>query len=487
MKHSDAGLTLRGFASFYLPGYATVIIYMLQNTEYQPASYLKWYWRTTNFSEVMKRRTLERTKAARLLLAVLRVGMIMQILAGLTFIYIWVMRDTAGMWQLGLSLLIAYPIVWAHLIVIPLALGRIFIVMPRERMLIRQSKQIFAKHKGIKIAVAGSYGKTSMKELLGTVLSEGKNVAITPANKNVASSHAAFAAGLKGDEDVLVIEYGEGAPGDVRRFAQVTRPDIGVITGLAPAHLDKYPTLKAAGEDIFSLAKYLHNKNVYVNDESQAAKSFIKSSHITYDSHAVGDWKISHVQVDIQGTSFTLATGKKTFHLKSGLIGRHQIGPLAVTAVIADQLGLTKQHIEQGIQNTKSFEHRLEPRHIGGAWLLDDTYNGNIDGIKAGLALLKELPAKRKIYVTPGLVDQGVETERVHREMGELIAAAKPDKVVLMENSVTQFIKAGLKASDYEGELEIEDEPLAFYTGLEHLVAAGDLWLLQNDWTDNYA
>lgn len=487
MKQSDAGLTLKGFASFYLPGYVTVIVYMLQNTEYQPRPYLKWYWRTTDFSTVMKRRTLERTKAARLLLAVLRIGMLAQILLGLGLLGLWATRGTTGTWQLGLSLLISYPIVWAHLIVVPLILGRILVVRPRERRLIRRSKQIFAKHTGTKIAVAGSYGKTSLKELLGTVLSEGKRVAITPANKNVASSHAVFASKLKGDEEVLVIEYGEGAPGDVRKFAQVTRPDIGVITGLAPAHLDKYPTLKAAGEDIFSLAGYLHDKQVYVNNESEAAQSFIKSAHITYDSHSVGDWKVSHAKVDVHGTSFMLTAGKKRFQLKSGLIGRHQIGPLAVTAVIASELGLSKQQIEQGIQKTKPFEHRLQPRHIGGAWLLDDTYNGNIDGIKAGLALLKELPAKRKIYVTPGLVDQGVETEHVHREMGELIAAAKPDKVVLMENSVTKYIEAGLRNGGYEGELEMEDDPLGFYTGLEHLVAAGDVWLLQNDWTDNYA
>lgn len=488
MKHSGGtALTLRGFVSFYRPSYPTVIVYMLQNTEYQPRAYLKWYWRTADFGAAMKRRKLERTKAARMLLLTLRLGMLFQILAGVVLLVLSWTHGTPGAWQLGLSLLVAYPVVWAHLIVVPLILGRMFIIRPRDHRLVRQSKQIFAKHPGIKIAVAGSYGKTTMKEILGTVLSEGKKVAITPANKNVASSHARFAATLKGDEDVLVIEYGEGAPGDVRRFAEVTRPNIGIITGVAPAHLDKYPTLEAAGKDIFSLATYLHNKNVYVNDKSEAAKAFIKSSHTTYDDQAVGDWTVSRVEIDIHGVSFTLSDGKKTFRLKSGLIGRHQIGPLALTAVIADQVGLSKRQIEEGIQKTKPFEHRLQPRHLGGAWLLDDTYNGNIDGIKAGLALLKELPAKRKMYVTPGLVDQGVETEAVHLEMGELIAATKPDKVVLMGNSVTNYIRAGLRAGDYEGEVEVEDDPLAFYTGLEHLVAAGDIWLLQNDWTDNYA
>ena len=93
-----------------------------------------------------------------------------------------------------------------------------------------------------------------MKELLNTVLSEGLKVRATPANKNVSISHARFAAKLTGDEDVLIIEYGEGAPGDVARFARLTHPTHAVITGLAAAHLDRYKTVKAAGEDIFAVA-----------------------------------------------------------------------------------------------------------------------------------------------------------------------------------------------------------------------------------------
>ncbi len=479
-------LNLKGLASFYTPSYPTTVIYMLQGTEYQFLPYLRWYWRTTDFQTVRRRGTLKRTKAARLLLLAVRGGSVMQLVIGLSLVGLWIAHGSLALGLSGLSLLISYPVVWAHLIILPLLLGRVFIVWPRQRRLIRQSKHIFAQHKGTKIAVAGSYGKTTMKELLGTVLSEGKRVAITPANKNVASSHAIFAAGLTGHEDVLVIEYGEGAPGDVGKFAETTQPSIGIITGVAPAHLNKYPTLQAAAEDIFSLADYLHDQNVYVNDESEAAQAFIKPEHIRYNAEGVGDWRIADIRLDYTGTSFVLKRGKQVLELQSGLLGRHQVGPLAATAVLAGQLGLTKKQIEAGIATTKPFEHRLQPRPLGGAWIIDDTYNGNIDGIKAGLGLLKELPAKRKIYVTPGLVDQGVETKRVHHEMGELIAAAQPDKVVLMENSVTSYIQAGLRQGDYEGEVEVEDDPLTFYTNLEHLIAAGDLWMLQNDWPDNY-
>ncbi|HTE57857.1 MAG TPA: Mur ligase family protein [Verrucomicrobiae bacterium] len=478
---------MRKTISSFSPRYPKTVIYMLQSTEYQIEPYLKWYWRTPSFGVVMKRRDLQKTKAAKMLLLALVAGMGLQILLGLFCIGLWARGAHYSVGISGVCLVWLSPLVWAHLIVVPLWLGRVFITRPKEKKLIAESRDIFAKHSATTIAVAGSYGKTTMKELLGTVLAEGRKVAITPANKNVASSHALFAKKLAGGEDVLVIEYGEGAPGDVARFSQTTRPTIGVITGIAPAHLDQYPTLEAAARDIFSLADYLDNRQVYVNAESEAAQPYIADSHITYDAHHVGSWKISGVKVGFDGVRFTMAKGSKKLSLHSGLLGRHQVGPLAAVSAIADGLGLSKKDIEEGVAKTVPFEHRMQPRPLGGAWIIDDTYNGNIDGIKAGLALLKDLPAKRKVYVTPGLVDQGIETVRVHHHMGQLIAGANPDRVVLMENSARPAIEAGLKDAGFSNELHIEDNPLRFYTGMEHLVAAGDLWVLQNDWTDNYA
>jgi UDP-N-acetylmuramoyl-tripeptide--D-alanyl-D-alanine ligase len=472
--------------SFYSPKYPTSIVYMLQSTEYQIKPYLKWYWRTADFNKVMYRRSLHKTKAAMLLLILLTLGICMQIVLGIVLILLWNNRGLTGGWQFGLALLISYPVVWAYLIVVPLLLGKIFIIWPRDRKYIRQSKKIFSEHKAVRIAVAGSYGKTSMKELLLTVLREGKHVVATPANKNVASSHAKFARKLKGDEEVIIIEYGEGKPGDVAKFAKTTAPTMGVITGVAPAHLDHYPNLAAAAKDIFSLADYLDGKNVYVNGESPAAKDYIQKSYEVYDSTGVLGWKVSKVKVTIEGTSFEMKKGKTTLKLKSGLLGEHNVGPLALTAALADKLGLTKAQIEAGVANTQPFEHRMQARAVSSAWIIDDTYNGNIDGIRAGLALLKKLPATRKIYISPGLVDQGVETKNVHIEMGELIAAAKPDSVVLMYNSAAPFIKEGLEKGQYKGGLVVEEDPLNFYSNIDQFVAAGDIVLMQNDWTDNY-
>jgi UDP-N-acetylmuramoyl-tripeptide--D-alanyl-D-alanine ligase len=460
---------------------------MLQNTEYQAGPYLKWYWQTVHFERVMYRRQLEPTKPARLLLLTLRAGILLQLAISVWLIVLGINDSLASGELFGLAVGIAYPVLWAHLIVLPLELGRLFIIRPKQAGTIRKAKPVFANFKGVKIAIAGSYGKTSMKELLTTVLSEAKNVASTPANKNVAISLAGFARKLLGDEDVWILEYGEGKPGDVVRLTALTQPTHAVITGLAPAHLDKYKTLQAAGKDIFSLAKALPAGNVFINGESPDALPFVGSGQQLYSSKGALGWRVSGVTVGLDGTRFTMQKGKDKLVLHSGLVGRHQVGPLVLAAALAHQLGLTKQQIKSGIAATKPFEHRMEPYRLGGAWIIDDSYNGNIDGIRAGTSLLKELPANRKIYVTPGLVDQGKDSAKIHEEMGRLIAAATPDMVVLMQHSVTKHIQKGLEAAGFKGELLLENDPLNFYQNLQLFVASGDLVMLQNDWPDNYA
>jgi len=358
---------------------------------------------------------------------------------------------------------------------------------PRRAREIKVAKNIFSNHKATKIAIIGSYGKTTLKELLLSVLGSEKNVAATPGNKNVLISQARWAQKLTGKEDVLLVEYGEGQPGDISAMADLTQPDLAVICGLAPNHLDQYKTLDAVGKDLFSVSDFLKKKSVYVNTESQAVKAYLQKQHITFNRHGLDGWKISQINSDIEGISFVMSKGRNVIKVASGLLGRHQIGPLALCVVIAHNLGLSNKQIEKSIASTLPFEHRMQPRNLSGGWIIDDTYNGNLEGVLAGLELLKELRAKRKVYVTPGLVDQGEESHRVHKQIGKAIAGAHPTKVVLMQNSVTQFIKKGLDKAGYSGELEIRDDPLDFYTNLDQQIAAGDIYLLQNDWTDNYA
>lgn len=455
------------------------LVYMFQQVEYNPHKFLKWAITTPNISRVMHRQKLVWTLKARLLVAIIGFFWLFYIFMSVLYL---VVAPVFGIVTVFIS-----PFLLTLLSYLIVLMAWLYIEEPRRSSLLKKATKQFKEHSGIKVAISGSYGKTSMKELLDTVLSEGKNVAATPGNKNVPVSHARWIKQLSGNEDILLIEYGEGAPGDIKKLAKLTQPDYAIITGLAPNHLDEYKDLAAVAKDLYSIQKYVDSSNLYINNDSTELIAHKAGEAKTYDHTGALGWKVSGAKVDYTGTSFTLSKGKKKITVKSGLLGFHHIGPLAFVAGFAEKLGVPIEAIEAGIAKTKPYEHRMQPRQQHGAWIIDDTYNGSLEGFRAGLQLLAHLPAKRKMYVTPGLVDQGIETERVHLEIGNLIGQANPDRVVLMQNSATQYIIRGLEESGYAGDLSIEADPLTFYTNIEHVIAAGDLIVMQNDWTDNYS
>lgn len=471
---------------FYL-SYSQTIVYMLQGSDYRPKQYLAWLHRSADFRQVAKRRQLDFTNKARLLLGISWSILLATYLLVVVLLVQSLVLDSRLMAILAFGLCAVSPLVVAYVIIIPIYIGHVTVQAPRQRRVIEAARQIIAQHPALKIAIAGSYGKTTAKEIFATVLGDAKRVASTPGNMNTMIGISRFARSLDGHEDILIFELGEEKVGDVRQLCELTQPDIGVITGINEAHLSSFGTLDKTVSTIFELADYLGNKPLYKNKESSLVASKIKSSDkLAFDRNGTAGWRVSKVKTDITGMTFDIKSGHKTITAVTGLLGQHNIGVMAAAVAVADSVGLTKTQIGVAIKKTVPFEHRMQPRRLHGAWVIDDTYNGNSQGVQAGLLLLKDLVAKRRIYVTPGLVEQGDKSRQVHQKIGRQIAEVA-DVVVLMQNSVTDYISAGLKDAGFSGRLLVVDNPLEFYTNLEHFVAAGDVVLMQNDWTDNYA
>lgn len=475
------------FVSLYTPKFISNIVYMLQQTEYRSKYYLKWLWTAEDFRHIQSRGTLDMTTPARILLAAAWFFVVVVLWFGVSIIV-----DAASgvnqqepLWG-GILVIIGLPAIAAHLILLPTWLGRFLIIGPRRSHEDLIARGLYSQVKGVKIAVAGSFGKTTMKQILATVLSEGKKIAFTEGNYNTGVAHYRFAKTLKGNEEAVIIEFGEYLPGDIAEFTSVVQPDIAVITGFNEAHLENFKSLEDSAANIMSLAKFVGNDNLYVNGDSEKLLMFTPYDAPTYNHIEVGGWKISGIKITAENVKFNMKKGKRSFKIQSNLIGRHNVGPLAVAVVIADRLKMSKKQIEAGVKKTQPYEHRMQPiEHKGNVLVIDDTYNGNIDGVHAGVELLKELKGKRKVYITPGLVEQGKQTAGVHRQLGELVGQVA-DVVVLMQNSVTQFIKEGLESVDFKGQLIEVEEPLKFYKNLGSITASGDVVLMQNDWTDAY-
>ncbi len=385
------------------------------------------------------------------------------------------------------TMVLFWPVLMVCIVVPIIWIGETFIQRPRERSIIAKATKKAEEISGIKIAIVGSYGKTSMKEMLKTVLSEKFSVLATPGNKNTPLGTSEFIDSLTGDEDIVIFEMGESHVGDIAELCEIIKPNKGIITGISEAHLETFGTLKNLENTIFELVDFMGNKSVYKNLDSEPIANRVESSDpLAYSKSGVHDWVVSDIESSLHGLKFVVNKGSKTIWVDSRLVGEHHVGPLVACIDIADKLGLSLAEIAEGVQHTKAFEHRMQPYHLHGALVIDDTYNGNPAGIYSGLELLRESDAKRRIYVTPGLVELGDKSASIHEKIGQKIAISA-DVVVLMKNSTTEFIESGLRTGGFSGDLLIVDSPLRFYENLDQFVAKGDVVLMQNDWTDNYA
>ncbi|MDO8481633.1 MAG: UDP-N-acetylmuramoyl-tripeptide--D-alanyl-D-alanine ligase [bacterium] len=440
--------------------------------------YLKWYWRTEDFSSVERRKQLVKTPKAIFLIA--SAYAIVFLFLALAYLVFWTTPIVS------LTLIVLAPYMLAYAIICPVFLVKI-VQKTFEQVLIERARRKLAKHQGIKIAIAGSFGKTSMREILKTILSEGKEVSAPPFSYNTPIGICRFINGLVGDEDILIFELGEYYAGDVRKLCTLIDPQIGIITGVNEAHLEKFGTLANTASTIFELAQYLKEKPTYVNGENELARNNASEKHIMYSSTGAGNCRVENPRTDLNGTSFTIIKGDTRIPVNSKLLGLHNIGPLMASAHIAYQLGLTDKQVQAGIGKTHAFDHRLLPSEDGsGIITIDDSYNGNPDGVHAIIDFLSSIKGHRRWYVTPGLVEMGSRTADVHVEIGRQLARAGIERIVLIKNSVTPHIEEGLKGAGYAGEILWFQDALQAYAALPHLTVKGDIVLLQNDWPDQY-
>lgn len=480
---------MNNFLSRYHPRYVRSLVYMLQASEYNVGDYLSWYHRTRNFNYVEKRKSLVLTIKARISWVI--AWIILVLLYALTILTLWL---PIGMTRYIIFLcgILITPYILAYALVLPVSFLKILVQKPYESFLIRRARKKLKAHTGIKIVIAGSYGKTSMREILKTVLAgSGKNeatVAAPPHSYNTPISIARFIQDLTGKEEVLIFELGEYYPGDIRKLCELVEPTIGFITGINEAHLEKFRTLDQTVNTIFELADWIGLKTLYVNSENDLAQSNARPEDILYTREGTGSLKISGAHTDLDGLTFGLLIDNKQTEFKSKLLGLHNIGPLVAAIDMSLSLGRSVNDIQQGIANTKPFDHRLEPKTDSqGVTILDDSYNGNPDGVKAVIDFLSSIKGRRRWYVTPGLVEMGLQTEAVHKRIGTLLAQAGIEKIILIRNSVTSFISQGLIDAGYKGEVIWFDDALTAFKALSHLTVKDDIVLLQNDWPDQYA
>ncbi len=366
--------------------------------------------------------------------------------------------------------------------------------------ILHKARHKLARFPNLKVvAITGSYGKTTMKAVLAAILTERFATLATPESVNTPVGIARFILEkVSAETEVLVVEMGAHHIGDIRELCALTPPDVAVLTGINEAHMERFGSLVKTVSAKFEIVRHSKPAAIAVlNAEDKRVRGEyeknLEGRTVIFYGDLTGDlprYGIADVRFEPDGLrqSFSLTNAHgEAYHLSTPLLGGYAPATIMGAVCVAETLGMTRAEITHGVAMTRPIAHRLEPfTAASGVLVIDDSYNGNPDGAREAVRVLARFKNKRKIYVTPGLVEMGSRSAEIHRMIGTDLAAVA-DIVILIKNSATGAIAEGLKAGDFKSQgILWFDTALDAHAALPAILKSGDVVLFQNDWPDNY-
>lgn len=346
------------------------------------------------------------------------------------------------------------------------------------------------------IGVTGSYGKTSVKNVLYQLLSQKYNVLMTPESYNtLLGVIRTIREGLNPTHDIFIVEMGAKQEGDIAEICELVHPHMGLITSIGPQHLESFKTLenviKTKGE-LFEKLRPEGTIFVNLNDENIRNMKLPKGVNaISFgnSSHKKVNYSVSDIQVSEEGTAFSILShkDKKKEPFKTRLLGAHNIDNMLGSIAIAMELGVSADQINRGLYDMYPVKHRLSyGKSPYGYTLIDDAFNSNPVGSKNALEVLKHMKGNRKIILTPGMIELGDQQYELNEKFGEYMADAC-DYVVLVGKKQTEPIQQGLKNKKFPSDRWIAVQNLAEgFNAVNAYAKPGDVLLIENDLPDSF-
>ncbi|MBQ6980738.1 MAG: UDP-N-acetylmuramoyl-tripeptide--D-alanyl-D-alanine ligase [Clostridia bacterium] len=344
----------------------------------------------------------------------------------------------------------------------------------------------------IKIGITGSFGKTSVKEILNTVLSQKFRVLSTPNSFNTPMGIALTVKGLDSTHDIFIAEMGARNKGDIKELADMIKPSVAVLTGINNQHLESFGSIETIKNTKFELFEGLTENGVgFFSSESEGAKELF--NRFNGEKYSAGINKegnfayATDITTDERGMSFNLhINGEKPVKCCTVLLGRHSVSNICLAAAVAYKIGLTPEEIAMGVNRIPALKHRLEllPNNKN-IVIIDDSYNSNEDGIRAAMEVLDTFSG-RKIVLTPGLVELGKMENVVNLEFGKTLAR-HADLVIVIGKHNAEMLISGLTDGGFNKENILFAKSLnKANVLLNGIVKEGDFVLFENDLPDNY-
>lgn len=346
------------------------------------------------------------------------------------------------------------------------------------------------------VGITGSFGKTSTKFIVGTILSEKFKVLNTPESYNTPMGLSKVINNdLTNEHEVFVAEMGAKVLGEIRELAELAQPKIGILTSIGPVHIETFKNIDNIMKTKYELIEELPTDGVAVfNYDNEyirklADKTFKEKLLYGFENTDKLDIYAEDIIVTEEGSTFTLKDKKgDSIRCTTKLLGKHNIYNLLAGACAAKILGLTFEEIARGISKVEPVEHRLNLiKAQNGVIIIDDAFNSNPIGTKAALEVLGQFRQGKKIIVTPGMIELGDMEEAANKEFGVNIGKVCDFAILVGENR-TKPIYEGLMESNFNKDNIIVVNNLSEATvQLGRISKPGDVVLFENDLPDNYS
>lgn len=346
------------------------------------------------------------------------------------------------------------------------------------------------------VGITGSFGKTSTKFIVGTILSERFNVLNTPESYNTPMGLSKVINNdLTPYHEVFVAELGAKVIGEIREVAELVQPKIGVLTSIGPVHIETFKNIDNIMKTKYELIEELPTDGIAIfNYDNEYIKKLADKTFkekILYGFEDIEKLNIyaDNIVVSELGSSFTLKDDEgNSVECTTKLLGKHNIYNILAGASVAKALGLSFEEISRGIAKIEPIEHRLNIINPGtGIIIIDDAFNSNPIGTKAALDVLSQFKEGKKIIVTPGMIELGEMEETANREFGVNIGKVC-DYCILVGEKRTEPIYEGLMETNYNKDNIFVVNNLDEATAIIGKIAKPkDVVLFENDLPDNYS
>jgi len=258
------------------------------------------------------------------------------------------------------------------------------------------------------VGITASYGKTSIKNFVAHLLSAKYNTYATPRSVNTLGGVMKdINDDLPKETEVYVVEMGARGEGDIAEITTFVNPHFVVVGKIGPAHIEYFKSMENIRNTKMEIMQTKRLKEAFIH-ESAMVKPETDNVHVFGTGEVAKEnpelpapeFIISDVEATLDGTSFTL----NGVRYKASILGAFNAMNLAAAVLVAKQLGLSDEEINTQLSTLKPVDHRLQRIDAGGKVILDDSFNGNIDGMMAAFDLASTYEG-RKVVITPGLVE----------------------------------------------------------------------------------